>query len=112
MGLWARRLSADGYATMHPQCAEGPRPGVVPGTRAFDGGGVDVICSSRRRGRLRGARGAPFPFRVAGGVIVSRTRCTTFATPRFFREAACFVEAVLFFGRAHTATTALTAAVL
>lgn len=42
---------------------------MVPGTRAFGGGGVGVICS--RRG-LRGAL-APFPSRVAGGVIVARS---------------------------------------
>lgn len=46
-GRRACRLLADVYATMHPQCTKGPRPGVVPGTRAFDGGGVEVICSSR-----------------------------------------------------------------
>jgi hypothetical protein len=64
-GRWSCRLSADGYATMHPRCAEGPGPGVVPGTRAFGDGGVDVICS--RRG-LRGSR-----WLEPGGVIVARS---------------------------------------
>ena len=60
-GRWSCRLSADGYATVHPRCAEGPGPGVVPGTRAFGGGGVDVICSTR------GLRGALAPRSVSSG---------------------------------------------
>jgi hypothetical protein len=35
------RVSAGVYATMHPQCTKGPGPGGSPGTRAFDGGGVE-----------------------------------------------------------------------
>ena len=52
-GRTACRLSADEYATMHPQCTKGPGPGVVPGTRAFDGGGVEVICTGRLKGEAR-----------------------------------------------------------
>jgi hypothetical protein len=63
----ACRLSAGEYATMHPQCSKGPRPGVVPGTRAFDGGGVEVICTGRVKGEAR---------LVAGQRDLSRARCT------------------------------------
>ena len=46
-GRKAYRLLAAVYATMHPQCTKGPGPRVVPGTRVFDGGGVEVIYSRR-----------------------------------------------------------------
>lgn len=66
-GRRACRLSADEYATMHLQCSKGPRPGMVPGTRAFDGGGVEVICTGRVKGEAR---------LVAGQRDLSRARCT------------------------------------
>lgn len=57
------RRSADVYATMHPQCTERPGPGVLPGTRALEGGGVEVICVGET------ARGRPFRWLAAGSVI-------------------------------------------